>query len=49
MYINLKGGRQGAHLFLFFNWQSKVVLLLGSAQCSKKNGDSPLKKKQKKV
>jgi hypothetical protein len=49
MYINLKGGPQGAHLFLFFDWQSKVVLLLGSAQCSKKMVMDPSEKKTEKV
>jgi len=28
---------RGAHLFLFCNWGSKEVLLLGHAQCSQKN------------
>jgi hypothetical protein len=39
MYINWKGRPQGAHLFLFCNRWSKEVLLLKSAQCSKKIGD----------
>jgi hypothetical protein len=55
MYINLKGGPHGTHLFLFCDWWSKEVLLLGSAQCSKNIGDRPInmapskKKKKKKV
>jgi hypothetical protein len=28
---------RGAHLFIFCNWGSKEVLLLGHAQCSQKN------------
>jgi hypothetical protein len=55
MYINLKGGPCGTHLFLFCDWWSKGVLILGSAQCSKNIGDGPInmtlsktKKKKKK-
>ncbi len=33
---------EGAHFFLFFDLGSKEVLLLGSAQCSKNFGDSPI-------
>jgi len=38
----------GAHLFLFCDSGSKEVLLLTSAQCSKKFG-VPFQKKEKKV
>jgi hypothetical protein len=37
-----KAKSRGAHLFLFCNWGSKEVLLLGHAQCSQKIADGPI-------